>query len=1146
MKRFTKRFRSAYLVYVLLGTLVLLLLSFVWVPKDSVIAGHDSGLPLNSLDFLKSRFYAWDNRTSFGVDNSPLFGSLTLHSVDYLSSLVAGTAYAGNWFNVFFWLSAIFIAASILGRELSSYLGKRFAFLFPPLVVFNFYLFQSIFILERAKYSLLVAQLLFLTIYFKFLKEKLSLIRAAVLSALAFFVFNGGALLGIPLYGSAIIVVAAILLFHLIGGLATHRFRVVWKILSLFGLTFLFLVFLNAYQILPYVPGIIDKSFILHLSSKVLVISKDWVNYISHGTSLLSLFRLQGVPSWYTYNSGVLPDPDHPYAKFYFTNVFLITLSFILPIIAFLGMALTKKREGKKIIYFFAILCFLSMFFSSGTHPPLGSFYGFLYDYLPGFNIFRTPYYKFASAYSISIAVLFSWGSILASDLITRRVKIKNVIVSSGILSLFLLMWLGYHWVIFIPRNIFDWKIGSGTLLKVPSYVFDAGRWMDSLPRNSRDRVLFVPGVDEVSFADSYKWGYWSLSPIYYSLTLGPGISNELSLTDTERGWVDKLYSELYGGNEENVVTLVRRLNINYLLIRSDSTTEDKASVAKDNIAKFEGFQRVQTFGEWEVYKISEESQSASAFNQISTVPQKESYLMSNFLSEGPFTSQEDSTKITRFVTSSLDDLNCESCLLEQPLNQSGVGTSVRILPNSPLYVFKEKKESLLLKDAKDTSVKRDFYLGFIYRRATEVKTMLDIGTPDPYITEDLKKINQYLSDLGNVLKETTNEDTKYFQAHQLLLTLTPIKNTLQAYVARGDFAFKDDNLKKEMLGVLWSINQLSGYYNIDSTEKLREEKVYTISSDSGSSYILYLNTQTLPSNKTGERQLPKKIELINSTQNQSLSLQNISKDEKWVSINLPENVTKNARVALKFPPTPDLFELLTKKEEYFPTGSQRCVEGRISHFETSKSYEVIVTTHNIRQELNLFFNETGNVDEFFKNEPYYISQIKSNVPFRQGYKPSSFAKDTTVYLCNKNGDYPDYDSLEIHEIFAPQLVLRGTKQQNLGILPQVSIQQASPIKYILSIKNAKDPYILSLNNRYSPLWKLTFANSKVPNPFFSYSKFISPQVVVDGYANGWVIDKSGDYQVIIEYFPQELFYVGIFVSAASVLLVLFLLNKHK
>ena len=100
----SKIINVAYLLLAIVGIWTLVGL---WMPLGYALVGHDSGLALNAKNFLLTRLYAWDNRINFGLDNSPHFGSLIMHSIDYLLSTLGGTLYSGNQVTVFFWIATI-------------------------------------------------------------------------------------------------------------------------------------------------------------------------------------------------------------------------------------------------------------------------------------------------------------------------------------------------------------------------------------------------------------------------------------------------------------------------------------------------------------------------------------------------------------------------------------------------------------------------------------------------------------------------------------------------------------------------------------------------------------------------------------------------------------------------------------------------------------------------------------------------------------------------------------------------------------------------------------------------------------------------------------------------------------------------------
>lgn len=73
-------------------------------------------------------------------------------------------------------------------------------------------------------------------------------------------------------------------------------------------------------------------------------------------------------------------------------------------------------------------------------------------------------------------------------------------------------------------------------------------------------------------------------------------------------------------------------------------------------------------------------------------------------------------------------------------------------------------------------------------------------------------------------------------------------------------------------------------------------------------------------------------------------------------------------------------------------------------------------------------------------------------------------------------------------------------------LVPQISYTKFSNDSYKVSIKESSDPYILVLNNTYDDLWKARIDNQLIGKHF-----------IVNGFANGWSIDKKGNYDIEIK-----------------------------
>ncbi len=105
--------------------------------------------------------------------------------------------------------------------------------------------------------------------------------------------------------------------------------------------------------------------------------------------------------------------------------------------------------------------------------------------------------------------------------------------------------------------------------------------------------------------------------------------------------------------------------------------------------------------------------------------------------------------------------------------------------------------------------------------------------------------------------------------------------------------------------------------------------------------------------------------------------------------------------------------------------------------------------------------------------------------------------------------------------------------------------EKINPTKHILIIKNATRPYIISFAESYDALWTAYSNNDN--NEKNNYFKTNS--IPLYGITNGFYVNKTGDYELIIEYEPQNWFVLGSIISISSIILLLaitILLVKKK
>lgn len=1151
-------FRNQFTILVL-GYLFLFLLGFwfltkSWLPSGFVLAGHDSGLALDSKQFLESRFLAWDPHINFGQDNALNFGSITLHLFDYVFAILSGNQAAGNQLSIFFWVSLIFCAAVVLSLTLKEYFGRVFVFIFPPLITFNFYVFQSMFMLERAKYGLLAATMIFTALAIRVMEKKMNILFAASLSSLTFLLFNGGSLWGLPLYGGLLIIVIVLFSHSLVFSLLTHDFSQLKKLTTFLILSGIGYVLINSYAIFPSAIKFVRGNSAELFSQESISPNKSWLNYISQSSSFINIFRLQGIPDWY--DSQYKVNINHPYANLYATDNFLTAVSFIFPLLAFLSLLLIKTPAQKKLISFFSLLAVVSMIFVAGTHAPLGFIYDFLYDKVPGFAIFRTPFYKFGSAFFLGMIILISFtvsqlidraGDSVSKGFGNSRIRIfLIVLLASGVIF----SWFAYHKVLLDPEILY-WQKSSTTKVKIPEYVYQFKSWVESNAVNGR--ILLLPPLDDGWKVDSYDWGYWSLSTLPSMLVFKNSVSNDVGLDSEERNWLWEMYNSLKAGKEDEFILLARRLGIGYFLIRNDISTGDKLFNLEEP-SKFEGVLRafnsispVASFGSWVVFKVkdlnSPEIYSIPSFVEI---PQNQLFLYKDFAkTETIFLKKKENKGIvpSEFISTELKSYPCVSCLIEE-VETNTVLPAVTVLPNSPLYAIKKLREKADIVSATSDKEKINAYLGSVVRRTGEVKNMLDTRAREKYLLDELKIINDYLLIVHDLVSSNLNSEDEFQQAKRLLQILNPVEANLRVEVDKAKSGTFSEGVIQGMTDVLWQIHRIKVLYSgvLEQQDKWVNEKVFNVTLGPEKTDKMFIGTSFLPFNSGGKRIFPSEAFLTKVGEKFPLKVTPYSQNVAQLEIGKP--MEGSFRLSIIFKDVPNKFNFVGFKIVESPRGPIGCYYGNVKRFDKTLNYKIKVQAEGQRQVIKLIVKEDAKdnpqLEYFLKGQrETNIFPILSYEPFVSTYNPSTNLDYISVYVCSENKQMPRISGLTVEEIFSPFVVVarKNNISQNV-IPPSIKYTKISPIKYSLEVEGVSSPFILVLNQRYDPLWRINAVDVSPKDTSQDYDHF-----VINGYANAWKIDKGGKFT--IEYSPQKFFYIGLVVSALTFILSLIVVVRN-
>jgi len=168
-----------------------------------------------------------------------------------------------------------------------------------------------------------------------------------------------------------------------------------------------------------------------------------------------------------------------------------------------------------------------------------------------------------------------------------------------------------------------------------------------------------------------------------------------------------------------------------------------------------------------------------------------------------------------------------------------------------------------------------------------------------------------------------------------------------------------------------------------------------------------------------------------------------------------------------------------------------------------------------------------------------------------------------------------EFKEATLTKIIEPKMVLRKDKSQSDSNVPQITFQKINPTKYVLEITNASQPYFLVFSESLHRGWqayvsKIANCELRITNLDGIVGSYFGGEIkearqadnwfdkkfyetwrekalpddrhlLMNGYANSWYItpedaENQGNYQIIIEYWPQRLLYLGIGVTLAVII----------
>lgn len=207
--------------------------------------------------------------------------------------------------------------------------------------------------------------------------------------------------------------------------------------------------------------------------------------------------------------------------------------------------SIDSSRQARTIIYF-SLLGLVGAFLAKGTNPPFGNIYVWLFNYVPGFTVFRDPT-KFYLFIALSYAVLLPYGLNQIGSLVSEKLR-RNV--TTFIIFLFLSFWA----VSLRPLFLGDVR-GTFRIYEVPNEYILLKNIL--LGDKSFSRTLWIP--------QRQRFGFYSI--------MHPAVSADKFFQESS---VDRIIAIL-SGKDKRVLdsrAYLRKHGIGYIIVPYDSQEE--------------------------------------------------------------------------------------------------------------------------------------------------------------------------------------------------------------------------------------------------------------------------------------------------------------------------------------------------------------------------------------------------------------------------------------------------------------------------------------------------------------------------------------------------------------------------------------------
>ncbi len=116
-----------------------------------------------------------------------------------------------------------------------------------------------------------------------------------------------------------------------------------------------------------------------------------------------------------------------------------------------------------------------------------------------------------------------------------------------------------------------------------------------------------------------------------------------------------------------------------------------------------------------------------------------------------------------------------------------------------------------------------------------------------------------------------------------------------------------------------------------------------------------------------------------------------------------------------------------------------------------------------------------------------------------------------------------------------PSLQSKEGMQIKIEAVPKrIEVKKISPSMYDIKIEQSQGEFLLVFNNSFHPGWTASIGNMSIPE---------DKHIVANGYANGFIVDNKGSFDILLKFAPEEKMYrtyqISLYAVTVGTLIVL-------